>query len=212
MTNDRTVLLGRGAKRGGTSSSPSCIYLLLFCSIFSPGGKHSHLWWYKARAAGIAQGGGSVWSDLYICYFLVPQLNGAFHFIIVFFFYNFIRHVSLNLNYGNTGKEISPLKLQWKHLIEKAVNCHFCFAGWGNEEERETCCLWAGRAPAKAGPACRCSGARVCIGAAKRLLGADWNFSIKRPISGLSEELRGKRRALPHSCLLSTSWAAETSS
>lgn len=84
--------------------------------------------------------------------------------LLLYFFYNFIRHVSLNLNYGNTGKEISPLKLQWKHLIEKAVNCHFCFAGWGNEEERETCCLWAGRAPAKAGPACRCSGASLYRG------------------------------------------------
>lgn len=50
-------------------------------------------------------------SDLYRCYFLVLQLNGAFHFIIVFFL-NFIRHVSLNLNYGDSGEEISPLKLQ----------------------------------------------------------------------------------------------------
>lgn len=153
-----------------------------------------------ARITGIA---GSEWSDLYICYFLVLRLNGAFHFIIVFFF-NFIRHVSLNLNYGNSGKEISLLKLQWKHLIKKAVNCHFCSAGWASKEKRETCRLWAERAPGKAGPVCQVLWNRSPYqGPLKGSWGLTDFFSIKRPISGLSKELREKRSIVLHSCLVS---------
>lgn len=68
-------------------------------------------------AASITGMAGSERSDLYICYFLVLHLNGELHsttvfFILFFIIFNFLSHVSLNLNYGNSGREISPLKLQ----------------------------------------------------------------------------------------------------
>lgn len=98
---------------GGTSSPRKCIYILLFCYLFSPGGKHSHPWGCRACACLLLvllgwQGQSDQISTYVISLFFSLMGRST---LLLYFFFNFIRHVSLNLNYGNSGKEISPLKL-----------------------------------------------------------------------------------------------------
>lgn len=84
-----TLHLGRRAKGGGAHSPPvpfincySVVFLLLVGST-EPSVMIKRM---CIMAVSITGKVGSARSDLYICYFLVLQLNGAFHFIIVFFF------------------------------------------------------------------------------------------------------------------------------
>lgn len=81
-------------------------FLLVGSTIVCDGTKHVHdgCWYCPGR-----QGQRDQISTYVISLFLSLMGRSA---LLLYFFFNFIRHVSLNLNYGNTGKEISPLKLQ----------------------------------------------------------------------------------------------------